>query len=130
VLEGITRKSVFDVARANNVEIRIEVVPVSLAYDCDELFMCTTAGGIMPITLLDGQPVKDGKLGPITKAIWDEYWTMHWSDEYSFAIDYSVSTNESGKDTTPGAISDGSTTGVEHKMNGLTNGFPNAAVKG
>jgi branched-subunit amino acid aminotransferase/4-amino-4-deoxychorismate lyase len=130
VLEGITRKSVFNAARANNVEIRIEVVPVSLAYDCDELFMCTTAGGVMPITSLDGRPVKDGKLGPITKAIWDEYWAMHWSDEYSFAIDYSVSTNENAKDTTPGAINDGSTTGVEHKMNGLTNGFQNVAVKG
>ena len=130
VLEGITRKSVFDAARANKVEIRIEVIPVSLAYDCDECFMCTTAGGVMPITSLDGQPVKDGKLGPITKAIWDEYWAMHWSDEYSFAIDYSVGKDEDVKHTTQGALTNGSTTGVEHKMNGLANGSPNVAVKG
>ena len=128
VLEGITRKSVFDAARANNIEIRIEIVPVSLAYDCDELFMCTTAGGIMPITSLDGQPVKDGRLGPITKVIWQEYWSMHWSDEYSFAIDYSVSKIEKVEDATPSAISDRSTTSIEHKMNGLTNGSPSVAV--
>ena len=128
VLEGITRKSVFDAARANNVEIRVEVVPVSLAYECDELFMCTTAGGIMPITSLDGQPVKDGKLGPITKTIWDEYWRMHWSDEYSFAIDYSAGKMESVDKTTLGATDGGSITGVRHKVNGQTNGLSNGAI--
>lgn len=128
VLEGITRKSVFDAARANNVEIRLEVVPVSLAYECDELFMCTTAGGIMPITSLDGQPVKDGKLGPVTKAIWDEYWAMHWRDEFSFSIDYSGSSTGTSKTTTLNGISNGSTNGVEHKMNGLTNGSSKVAV--
>ncbi|KAH8656265.1 aminotransferase [Ilyonectria robusta] len=35
VLEGITCKSVFDVARANNIEIRCEVVPVALTYEAD-----------------------------------------------------------------------------------------------
>lgn len=32
VLEGITRKSVIDVARAQGFNIRVEVVPVKLAY--------------------------------------------------------------------------------------------------
>lgn len=64
-------------------------MPVELAYQCDEVFMCTTAGGIMPITRVDGQPVKDGKVGPVTKAIWDEYWRMHWDGQYSFEIAYS-----------------------------------------
>lgn len=88
VLEGVTRKSVFDVARANNFEIRLQVVPVELAYQSDEIFMCTTAGGIMPITSLDGQPVKNGSIGPITRAIWDGYWAMHYDPKYSFEIKY------------------------------------------
>lgn len=128
VLEGITRKSVFDAARANNVEVRVEVVPVSLAYDCDELFMCTTAGGIMPITSLDGQPVKDGEIGPVTRAIWDEYWAMHWKDEYSFAIGYNIGEVENAKDTMSGALSNGITNGVEHQTNSLTNGSSKVAV--
>ena len=88
VLHGVTRKSVFDAARANGVEIRCEVVPVELAYQADEILMCTTAGGIMPITTLDGEKIKDGKLGPITKAIWDKYWAMHWDPRFSVAVDY------------------------------------------
>jgi branched-subunit amino acid aminotransferase/4-amino-4-deoxychorismate lyase len=88
VLEGITRKSVFDVARANDIELRCEVVPVSLAYEADEIFMCTTAGGIMPITSLDGQLIKDGNIGPITKTIWDGYWAMHYDAAYTLAVQY------------------------------------------
>jgi branched-subunit amino acid aminotransferase/4-amino-4-deoxychorismate lyase len=88
VLRGITRKSVIDVARANNIDIRLEVVPVEQVYQSDEIFMCTTAGGIMPITLLDGQPVNDGQVGPITKKIWDGYWEMHYDPAYSFPVDY------------------------------------------
>lgn len=90
VLHGVTRKSVFDVARANGIQVHYEVVPVELAYNCDEIFMCTTAGGIMPITILDEKPVNGGKLGPITKKIWDDYWAMHYDDRYSFVINYDV----------------------------------------
>lgn len=88
VLPGITRKSVVDVAKSLNLEMRIERVPTEMTYNCDEIFMCTTAGGIMPITELDGKPVKDGKLGPITKQIWDGYWALHYDPAYSFEIDY------------------------------------------
>ncbi|EXJ71493.1 uncharacterized protein A1O5_05301 [Cladophialophora psammophila CBS 110553] len=88
VLEGVTRKSVFDVAKKLGIEVRLDFVPVELAYHCDEMFMCTTAGGIMPITSLDGVPVKDGKIGPLTTKIWDLYWDMHYDPAYSFPIDY------------------------------------------
>ncbi|RAH79663.1 D-aminoacid aminotransferase-like PLP-dependent enzyme [Aspergillus japonicus CBS 114.51] len=88
VLEGVTRKSVIDVARANGLDIRVELVPVENVYKADEIFMCTTAGGIMPITILDSRPVKDGKIGPITKKIWDGYWAIHYDPAFSFAIAY------------------------------------------
>lgn len=88
VLEGVTRRSVIDAAKARGYEVKLQVVPVSMAYEADEIFMCTTAGGIMPITELDGQPVNTGGLGPITKEIWDEYWSMHYDPAYSFVVDY------------------------------------------
>lgn len=88
VLQGITRKSVIDVARMNGYEVRIDFIPIEMTYKCDEIFMCTTAGGIMPITTLDGQPVNGGKLGPITKKIWDGYWAIHYDPNFSFEIKY------------------------------------------
>lgn len=91
VLEGVTRKSVMEVASANGIEVRKEVVPVELAYQADEIFMCTTAGGVMPITKLDGQSVKSGKVGPLTKKIWDAYWALHWDDKYTITVNYAQS---------------------------------------
>ncbi|PLB49683.1 D-aminoacid aminotransferase-like PLP-dependent enzyme [Aspergillus steynii IBT 23096] len=88
VLQGITRKSVIDVAKASGYEVRVETVPVELAYQADEIFMSTTAGGIMPITSLDGKPVNNGQVGPVSKAIWDGYWKIHYDDAFSFQIDY------------------------------------------
>lgn len=88
VLQRVTRRSVIDTARVQGLEVCVETVPVDMAYSCVEIFMCMIAGGIMRITMLDGQPVQDGKLGPITKNIWDGYWAMHHDDEYSFEIQY------------------------------------------
>ncbi|KAF2115740.1 aminotransferase [Lophiotrema nucula] len=88
VLHGVTRKSVMDVAKATGHEVRLEVVPVALAYSCDEMFMCTTAGGIMPITTLDGEPVNGGNIGPITQKIWDGYWAMHYDPAYTIPVSY------------------------------------------
>lgn len=110
-LEGVTRKSVIDVARMNGIEVRVQVVPVSLAYDADEVFMSTTAGGVMPITTLDGNPINGGGLGPITKKIWDAYWAIHYDDTYSFAIQY-----ETGS--------------VKKAVNGHANGHVNGHING
>ena len=120
VLHGVTRKSVIDAARAIGVEVRVEFVPVEMCYQCDELFMCTTAGGVMPITMLDGQPVNGGELGPITKKIWDGYWAMHYDPVKSFAVDYEGNTYMNGhaKDQTNGQMNGH----VKDHTNGHTNG--------
>ncbi|CAO2655157.1 Nn.00g102210.m01.CDS01 [Neocucurbitaria sp. VM-36] len=94
-LEGVTRKSVIDAAKTSGFPVVIGYVPTEMVYSCDEVLMCTTAGGIMPITELDGKPVKDGKVGPITKKIWDVYWAMHYDPTFSFQIDYKTGTAKS-----------------------------------
>ena len=88
VLEGVTRKTVLAVADALGIPWVMDDIPVSLAYQCDEIMFVTTAGGVMPITTLDHQPVGNGQVGPITKAIWQGYWQAHADPALSFAIDY------------------------------------------
>lgn len=90
VLEGVTRRTVVEIAEAQGWTVNIDHVPVDLAYQCDEIFMSTTAGGIMPITELDGGPVGGGQVGPVTRQIWQAYWDLHYDDRLSFAIDYTA----------------------------------------
>ncbi|WP_421697654.1 aminotransferase class IV [Ancylobacter sp.] len=88
VLEGVTRKTVLAAAEKLGYPYTIDDVPVELAYHCDELLFVTTAGGVMPITTLDGKPVGNGEVGPISKALWKAYWDAHYDPEISFGIPY------------------------------------------
>ncbi len=66
ILEGITRRSVIELARK---ELKLSVVerPVDRTevYLCDELFLTGTAAQITAVTRVDHRPVADGKMGPI-----------------------------------------------------------------
>ncbi len=67
ILEGITRRSVIELARR---ELGLEVVERSIdrteVFICDELFMTGTAAQIVAVTRVDHRPVGDGVMGPIT----------------------------------------------------------------
>lgn len=88
VLEGVTRKTVLELAAGLGLKTHLDDVPVDLAYRCDELFFVTTAGGVMPITELDGKPVGKGEVGPITQSLWKAYWDAHYDPKLSFGINY------------------------------------------
>ena len=92
VLEGVTRKTVLEIAAARGLEARLDFVPIESLYHADELFMCTTAGGVMPITRLDGQAVGGGQVGPVTRTIWEAYWAAHYDPALSFAITTTTTT--------------------------------------
>ncbi|KAB8253792.1 aminotransferase [Aspergillus pseudonomiae] len=88
VLEGVTRRTVLEIAQRKGTPVNVQVVPVEMAFQADELFICSTAGGIMPITSIDGIDINGGQIGPVTKHIWDEYWALHYDPSHSFTINY------------------------------------------
>jgi len=67
ILEGITRKSVIELAREElNITVLERQVDRTEVYLCDELFMTGTAAQITAVTKVDHRPVGSGKMGPIT----------------------------------------------------------------
>jgi branched-subunit amino acid aminotransferase/4-amino-4-deoxychorismate lyase len=88
VLEGVTRRTVLEIASEKGWPAQVGEVPVPDLYDCEEIFMATTAGGIMPITELDGQKVGGGQVGPRTRAVFEAYWAAHYDPKYTLEIDY------------------------------------------
>jgi len=87
-LLGITRLTVFDLAREMKLEAAECRIPVKTLRAADEIFMCTTAGGIMPVKSLDGVPVGAGKPGPITMRLREAFWKAHERPEYSTPVNY------------------------------------------
>ncbi len=72
-LEGITSDSVRTIAR----DLGYETVEATLRrtdlYVAEEAWLCGTAAEIVPIVSVDDRAVGDGRPGPITKAIQDQY---------------------------------------------------------
>lgn len=88
VLEGITRQTVLDIAAELGIESRVAPVPVSTLYAADEIFLTSTAGGIMPVAELDGHPVGPGTPGELTARIKKTYWDWHDDPRFTRSIDY------------------------------------------
>ena len=88
-LPGITRKTVFELADAMGIEAALRDVTSHELYAADELIAVTTAGGVTPITSLDGEPLDSGKPGPITVQLRDRFWAlMDEPSQLIEAIDY------------------------------------------
>lgn len=74
VLEGITRRSVAELAAELGIECRFADLPADALRGADEAFLTSTAGGIMPVTLVDGRTLGNGAPGILTGQIKSRYW--------------------------------------------------------
>lgn len=54
----------------------------------EEVFITSTAGGVMPVTTVNGRKIGDGKLGKITTLIQKRYWEIHDEEPWVAIVDY------------------------------------------
>ena len=73
VLDGITRKTILQLARECGYNVREERFTRDEVYTAEEAFFCGTAAEITPIRELDNRLVGTGEQGPITKRINELY---------------------------------------------------------
>lgn len=88
VLPGITRRTTFDLCAEIGLVAEARDVSVAALRAADEVFITSTAGGIMPVTKIDGAPVADGKVGPITSRLKELYWQKHEDPAWSTPVEY------------------------------------------
>ena len=87
VLEGITRQTVLDIARELGMRCEVGEVTVHALRTADEAFGASTAGGVFFVTSVDGTPLGDGRIGPVTQRIHDTYWAWHDDPRFTVAVD-------------------------------------------
>ncbi len=88
VLEGITRRTVLELCAEEKISAAAGVVTVDDLRAADEIFITSTAGGVIPVTQLDGKPVGDGGPGPLNRRIFDLYWSRHEDPNWSTPVSY------------------------------------------
>lgn len=68
-LAGVSRETIFELARSESLPIREMDLQAYDLYTADEIFFTSTPYCIMPATTFNGLPVGDGKVGPITRQL-------------------------------------------------------------
>lgn len=89
MLEGITRRTVLEMAESLGLATQLRPLPADEVRHADEVLISTSAGGVLPVTMVDQHPIGNGRPGPITRQLVQTYWDWHNSPAYSLAIDYS-----------------------------------------
>ena len=67
--EGITRGTVLELAPAAGIRVAERDVALVELYTADEVFCTGTVGEIAGVVQIDGRPVGDGSVGPVTRRI-------------------------------------------------------------
>ena len=88
VLHGITRRTVLELAAEQGLDTTTTDIHRDQLLDAEELFITSTAGGVMPVTKLDGQPVGTGKPGELTLRLRQRYWDAHEEDRWTTPVSY------------------------------------------
>jgi len=73
ILDSITRRFTISLARELGYTVVEEDLTVFQLRNADEVFLCGTHGEVVPVTSIEGQPVGDGKPGPITRRIMEAF---------------------------------------------------------
>ncbi|MBI1744730.1 branched-chain amino acid transaminase [Candidatus Acetothermia bacterium] len=69
VLEGITRRTVLELAQDLKIPAEEREIDLTEVYIAEEAFLTGTAAQVAWIADIDGRPIGDGKMGPITSKI-------------------------------------------------------------
>lgn len=88
VLEGITRRTVIEVAGTLGIPVEVRALPAAELRSADEAFLSSSGGGVLPVTRVDGQPVGSGEPGAVTRRLLQTYWDWHFEPRYTTPVRY------------------------------------------
>lgn len=86
VLEGVSRRTVIELARAAGFEVQLRPWTVAELRAADEVFLSSTGGGVIAIARLDGRAIGGrpaGTFGPVTQQLQNAYWALHEDPRYT-----------------------------------------------
>jgi branched-chain amino acid aminotransferase len=87
-LRGVTRRSLIELAGQAGQPVQEGRLTADDLERATEVVVTSTAGGIMPVTVIDGRAVGAGVPGPLTLQLRDRYWASHEDPRYSTPVRY------------------------------------------
>ena len=87
ILEGVTRSAVIKIAKEKNIDVFIAPISQDKFRCSKEVFITSTAGGVMPVTKINGRCIGDGMFGSFTRNIYNDYWKKHLDPKWSCSVE-------------------------------------------
>lgn len=91
VLEGISRRTMIELAHAAGIPVRAAPLPVAALRRASEVFLSSTGGGAIGVSQLDGVPIGGraaGDFGPVTRQMQAAYWALHADPRHAEPVRY------------------------------------------
>ncbi|MGI9418041.1 MAG: aminotransferase class IV [Geminicoccaceae bacterium] len=87
-LDGMTRDTVLELAAETHLDCAPGPIPAGELSAMDELFVSSTAGGLMSISKVDGRTIGMSPIGPVTARLRDLYWSKRRAGWHATPVDY------------------------------------------
>lgn len=87
LLEGVTRRTVFELANELGIEAKTANLEPQELIEAPEAFLSTTAGGIIPVTQVNGRTLGNGAPGLMTTNIRSQYWNRRRAGWHGTSVD-------------------------------------------
>ncbi|GIX41773.1 MAG: branched chain amino acid aminotransferase [Leptospiraceae bacterium] len=85
LLEGITRRSIIEIAKRENIPIEIRDIARSELYIADEVFFTGTGAQVAWIAEIDRRIIGKGSIGPITKHLKEKFNKIVYGEEPEYS---------------------------------------------
>ncbi len=88
VLQGITRRTVLEMARAEGFETEERALPVEELLEADEVFLSSSGGGVLPVRRVGDRVFSNGTAGPVAMRLRKTYFEWTQDPAYRTEIAY------------------------------------------
>jgi branched-chain amino acid aminotransferase len=95
MLEGVTRRSVLELCVEQGLSTAVRNVSIREAREADEIFLTTTAGGVMPASRIDGRIMGNDRPGPISSRLRETFWAKRAAGWHATPVDYGAAAEQS-----------------------------------
>ena len=69
VLPGITRQAILELAEAQRIEAKRQMISVEDLLGAEEAFLTNSGWGVLPVTCVEKAQISDAQIGPITRTL-------------------------------------------------------------
>jgi branched-chain amino acid aminotransferase len=73
ILEGVTRRSILELAKHDGIPAREERLRPEALGEAAEVFLTGTSAGVWPVISVDGRPVGEGGVGPVSRRLRERF---------------------------------------------------------